>query len=94
MKYRGRVQEGLVVLDQSSSLRDGTIVEVKPIVTLPEASEPADQPHRGSAVAVLRYAGIWSAESEEVDRALAELRESKQEELSAQTNFDNGMAPE
>jgi len=83
MKYRGRVPGGLVVLDKLSSLRDGTLVEVEPIAPLPEVLATNAQPPRGSAGAMLRHAGIWSAESEEVDRALAELSASKQVELSA-----------
>jgi hypothetical protein len=91
MKYRGHVRGGLIVLDQSSSLSDGTIVEVEPIAAVPATN---DRPPRGSASAVLRHAGIWSEESEEVDRALAALRQSKQDELSTQISSNNGMAPE
>lgn len=83
MKYRGRVERGLVVLDRSLPLRDGTIVDVEPIST--ETMLDAHmRPPRGSALAVLRHAGIWSAESEEVDHALAELRGIKEAEVATQ----------
>jgi len=84
MKYRGRIEGGLVVLDQSPSLRDGTIVDVEPISNAAGNSGDGVQPTRGSARVILRHAGIWSTDSEEVDRLLAEIRDAKEAELAAQ----------
>lgn len=79
MKYRGEVKNGVVVLDQPVGLADGTIVDVEPVPHPTHAS-----PRRGSAEAMLRYAGIWETQSDEVDRTLEELRRMKQAELNAQ----------
>ena len=79
MKYRGEVKNGVVVLDKPNGLANGTIVEVEPV------PQPAEAfPRRGSAEAILRYAGIWESQSDEVDRMLEELRRAKQAELDAQ----------
>jgi hypothetical protein len=67
---------------------------VEPISTSPEMSDVDVRPPRGSALAVLRHAGIWSTESDEVDRALNELREGKQAELAAQIKSNNEAAQE
>jgi hypothetical protein len=69
MKYRGQVKNGVVVLDDSRSLRDGTVVEVEPV--------ESEQAGPGSAAAVLRHAGIWADQADEVDRLLDDIREMK-----------------
>jgi hypothetical protein len=79
VKYRGQVKNGVVVLDKPNGLPDGTHVEVEPV-----SPRAAGEPRRGSAEAVLRHAGIWEVQSEEVDRMLEELRRSKQAEVDAQ----------
>jgi hypothetical protein len=89
MKYRGHIQGGLVVLDRSPSLRDGTVVDVEPVSTASQTSDEAAQPVLGSARAILRHAGIWSDESEEVNRLLAELRAGKEAELHEQNKSEN-----
>ena len=70
MTYRGRVQNGVVVLEAGTALEDGTPVRVEP-------EDPVASP-RGSAEAVMRHAGIWAAQASEVDQSLAELRRAKQ----------------
>lgn len=78
MTYRGIVRNGVVVLDGIDRPQDGTIVWVEPV-------EPAGQvPPRGSADAVMRHAGFWADQVEDVDRSLDELRRMKQEELANQ----------
>lgn len=79
MKYRGEVKDGVVVLDKPNGLADGTIVEVEPVPRPTDAS-----PRRGSAEAILRFAGIWANQADEVDRMLEELRQTKRAELDAQ----------
>ena len=78
MKYRGHVMNGVVVLDPPNGLADGTLVEVEPVHT------STTTPRRGSAEAILRHAGIWQSQAEEVERMLDELRQSKQAEVEAQ----------
>jgi hypothetical protein len=80
MKYRGRMKNGVVVLDEPNGLVDGALVEVEPLV-----DAAGETPSRGSAAAVLRHAGIWAGESAEVDRLLGELRETKRAEVEAQS---------
>jgi hypothetical protein len=78
MTYRGRVQNGVVVLDGAPPLVEGTVVNVEP---LPEQN--AD-PRPGTAAAILRHAGTWQGDPGEIDRLLAELREMKWAEVEAQ----------
>lgn len=52
MVYRGRVQNGVVVLDNGPDLPDGTIVQVD--------VPPTNGPRRGSPAALLRLAGTLS----------------------------------
>lgn len=78
MKYRGRVRNGVVVLDMPNGLSEGTVVEVEPL------TQPAVTGARpGSAQAVLRHAGIWQADNDEVDRLLDEIRRSKEAEVDS-----------
>jgi hypothetical protein len=75
MTYRGRIQNGVVVLEGSPALEEGTVVRV-------EAEEsPAKSPPPGSPQAILNNPARWHGDPEEMDRLLAELRESKQDEL-------------
>ena len=77
MTFRGRVQNGVVVLDSAVPLAEGTVVEVKVV------RDPSE-PKQGSAEAIMRHAGTWAGEEEEVDRLLAELKEMKLVEMQAQ----------
>ncbi len=87
MKYRGRVEGGIILLDETLPFLDGTFVEVEPVASLTDFKENIAHPRPGSAQAVLRHAGIWMSESDEVDRLLAELRDAKQAELQSQVKF-------
>lgn len=78
MTYRGRVQNGVVVLEGSPPLEDGTVVNVEPL------AENAREPRPGTAAAILRHAGTWAGDPGEIDRLLAELREMKWAEVEAQ----------
>lgn len=78
MTYTGRIQHGVVVLEGNPQLTDGTLVRVEvESDTLPEGAV-------GSARAILRHAGAWSKIQPEVDQALEDLRQMKQDELRAQ----------
>ena len=67
MTYRGRVEKGVVVLDDGVQLAEGTPVQV--------AVLPADGPRRGSAAAVQRLAGTLSdAEADVIDQAARQCR--------------------
>ena len=81
MTYRGRVKNGIVVLDGSPPIEEGTLVDVVPIV-------PQETPRRGSAQAIMRHAGIWEPVAEEVDEQLEILKQIKQEELRRQMDRD------
>ena len=75
MTYRGRIQNGVVVLEGSPSLDEGTLVDVVPLA-------PPGKPKRGSAEAIMQHAGIWADVADEVDRQLAELKEMKRAEIA------------
>lgn len=78
MTYRGRFQNGVVVLDQTPAFEEGTVVEVHVV------SAPAGSKARPSGKeALLRAAGMWEDQAEEIDKLLNELREMKQAELRA-----------
>ena len=71
MTYRGRVQNGQIVLDHGATLRDGLVVEVTPV-------EPSNgHPPRGSPQAVLASSAKWIGPSDEADRLLEEIRREK-----------------
>ncbi len=75
MTYRGHVKNGVIVLEGSPSLEEGTAVRVEPIEATPR------QPRPGSPAAVLGNPARWHGEPEEMDRLLAELRQMKDDEL-------------
>ena len=84
MQYHGRVKNGVVVFeDDRSPLRDGTAVRVEPI------DADNGRPRRGSREAIMAHAGIWADASDEMDHLLAELKQSKQAELSNRTDGDD-----
>jgi hypothetical protein len=76
MVYRGTIQNGVVVFDETPQLPDGTQVEIQPV-------EPPQQ-ERGTVEAILGSSAHWHGTAEEMDRLLAEIKQSKQEELKRQ----------
>jgi len=75
MTFRGRIKNGVVVFDGAAApLAEGAVVDVQP-------HRDPSTPKRGSAAAIMRHAGAWAGEAEEVDRLLAELRETKWAEI-------------
>ena len=84
MTYRGRVKNGVVVLDRAARLAEGTSVEVRP---MPSSNGGADRrkvtPKPGTAAAILPHVGTWAGEPGEVDRLLAELKQMKEAEVAA-----------
>jgi len=79
MTFRGRIKNGVVVFDGGAPLAEGTVVDVQP-------HRDPSEPKRGSAVAIMRHAGFWAGDAEEMDRLLAELKEMKWAEVRAQQN--------
>ena len=77
MTYRGRIKNGVVILDGKPSLEDGTLVAVKPL------QHPV-KPQPGSLRAVLQHAGMWESVGNEVDEQLKLIREMKKDELRRQ----------
>ena len=76
MVYRGKIQNGVVVFDETPELPDGTRVEIQPVEQPPH--------ERGTVDAILSSTAHWHGTDEEVYRLLAELKASKQEELKRQ----------
>jgi len=71
-----------VVFDGAAPLAEGTVVDVQP-------HRDPNEPKRGSAAAIMRHAGFWAGDAEEMDRLLAELKEMKWAEVRAQQNEPN-----
>ena len=82
MVYRGTVNNGVVVLDPSASLRDGTRVRVE------AESDPAISPRRGSPPAVLSVDPNWAGPPEEIDALLAEVQKMRDEDVDLQHRQD------
>lgn len=80
MTYRGQVKNGVIVLDDGSPLKEGTLVRVEPI----DAAREQVAPPRGSPQAILNNPARWQGDPEEMDRLLAELKEMKRAEVQAQ----------
>jgi hypothetical protein len=72
--YTGEFKNGVVVLDCNPKIEEGQIVRV-------QVEEPARNPPRGSAEAILRHAGKWVGEEGEFERLLEEMKAEKQEQL-------------
>jgi hypothetical protein len=47
MTLRGRIERGVVVLEDPKALPEGTVVEVSPVETAPQAVEGEKQPSWG-----------------------------------------------
>ena len=82
MTYLGRVKDGVVVVEGAPALRDGTVVRIEIVDFELEISRGAFPP--GSPEAVLSAKGHWHGDAEELDRLLAELKESKWAEVKVQ----------
>jgi hypothetical protein len=74
MVYRGKVQNGQIVLDGDVRLPEGTTVEIAPI----------EKGTFAPIKAFLDSGARWHGTDEEFDRLLAELKQSKQDELQRQ----------
>jgi hypothetical protein len=75
MVYRGKVQNGHIVLESGARLPEGTDVQIEPIETPPAP---------GGVQAFLASDAHWHGTDEELYRLLAELKHDKQEELRRQ----------
>ena len=82
MTYLGRVKDGVLVLEGSPALTDGTLVRTEPVESGSGTAPAECRP--GSVDAVLSAAGHWHGDAEEMDRLLAELSESKWAKVKAQ----------
>jgi hypothetical protein len=78
MKYRGHVENGVIILENAPPLSNGTIVSVEPM----DLSQ--GQAARGTAAGVLRHAGSWQGEPGEMERLRSELSEEKWAEVEAE----------
>jgi hypothetical protein len=74
MTYTGEIHKGVVVLDGSPQLEEGTKVRV----------EITSNRHKANAEAVLNNTARWHGPDGEIDCLVSELREMKQEELRLQ----------
>lgn len=83
MKYRGQVRNGVIEFQGDPPLEEGTIVEIEPV------GQPPKRPRPGSPEAILSHAGMWHGDPAELDRLLAELKESKWAEVRAQQAQEN-----
>jgi hypothetical protein len=86
MVYRGSVKNGVVVLEGSPPLKEGTEVRVEPI--------EAEDAERGTAKAIARALASgahWQGDPEEVDRFLARRKLEKQAEMRAQLDAEKHL---
>jgi len=72
MTYRGRVKNGVIVVEDAPQLPEGTSVRV-------EVDEPDRA--RGTAAALLGADVRWEGDPEEVDRLLDEVQQMRMEDL-------------
>jgi len=74
MTYRGRVQNGVVVLDVQNALEEGTLVRVQP--------EEQVQLDRGSSRSLLDWRTRWAGPIHELDALLAEVQAMRDSDLT------------
>jgi hypothetical protein len=67
MVYRGRIQNGQIVLDGTPSLPEGSAVLVEPV-------DQRDGLGRGSAAGIIAALRPWEGPGDELDRLLAEVQ--------------------
>ena len=82
MVLGGTVRNGVVVLDPTSALREGTRVRVEP------ESESTTSARRGSPKAVLSVSGTWDGPSDEIDALLAQVQTLRDEDIDPQHRQD------
>jgi len=77
MTYRGRVKNGVIVVEDASPLPEGTSVRVE-----------VDEPDRalGTAAALLGADVRWEGDPEELDRLLGEVQQMCTEDLRLELN--------
>ena len=73
MTYRGRVQNGVVVLEGNPPLEDGTLVRVEAL--------PKGGPRLGQGKPASRYSGTWQGEPGELEPLLAEVQSMRDADL-------------
>ena len=73
MTYRGRVQNGVVVLEGNPPLEEGTLVRVEPF---PNTAPPSASRRTASG-----YSGTWHGEPGELERLLAEVQAMRDADL-------------
>jgi hypothetical protein len=83
MTYRGRVRNGVVVLERALRLAEGTSVEVRPVSSGNGGAGRGKVPRVGTPAAILPHVGTWAGDPGEVDRLLGELRRIKEAEVAA-----------
>lgn len=76
MRVRGRVQNGVVVLRDPSSLSEGAEVLVEPL-------NGAGAPERGSPEALAQCSARWAGPASELDGLLAAVQAERDSELIA-----------
>jgi len=74
MTYRGVVKKGVVVLDKSKALKDGTRVRVQPVASANGKPKRRKSPR-------LRRVGSWEGPPGEFERLLAEVQKMRNEDL-------------
>ena len=73
MTYRGRVQNGVVVLEGNPRLEEGTLVSVQAL--------PAGKADKQSSERASGYSGTWHGEPGELERLLAEVQSMRDADL-------------
>jgi hypothetical protein len=76
MTYRGTIKQGVVVLDEAPSLKEGTRVAVQ---LLDEAEPPPTSGH-------FHPVGSWEGPPGELDRLLAEVQELRDADIALEGN--------
>jgi hypothetical protein len=71
MVYRGKVQNGQIVIEGGARLPEGIAVDIRPV----------ESPARGTIGAILATNAHWHGTDEELRSLLADLKESKRAEV-------------
>jgi len=73
MTYRGRVQNGVVVLEGNPRLEEGTLVRVEAL--------PSRAANTAPPTTAPTYSGSWRGEPGELERLLAEVQAMRDADL-------------